>query len=368
MVVHLYLPREEQRAAVVEEVVLLGTGTSSGVPYLACLAPGAPPCACCLDAADGRSRNRRGNPSALVRYRPGAPVPAHLVDPADGLCTVLIDCGKTFYASVVAEAARKGGRRPSPLAGVLLSHGHADAMLGVDDLRHYKPLQPTVSVWCDGATLRTLSSVFPYIVDTAKATGGGDVASVSFRTFVPWDPSGAAGRRTRRSPRTGPASHARAEDAAFVLPGGLHVVPVRVPHGTNADGTPYWANGFLFNGGRVVYVSDTTALDDGVLAALRGRGPTGLFVVDCCFRSGAYWSHACWPQVQPMVDALAPAATALVGMAHDIEYASFQREVDARYPRVSDGVVVRDTPADGGDEPTWHGRVHVGYDGLVFRL
>jgi phosphoribosyl 1,2-cyclic phosphate phosphodiesterase len=90
------------------QVTFLGTGTSMGVPTLGC------DCAVCTSRDP---RDRRLRPSLLVRWRAGA-----------GERVVVIDTGPDFRE----QALRSGIRR---VDAVLYTHGHADHILGLDDLR-----------------------------------------------------------------------------------------------------------------------------------------------------------------------------------------------------------------------------------------
>ena len=396
--------------AVIEEIIILGAGTSGCVPDLACLMPGQPPCPVCRDAASSKSsRNRRKNTSAAVRYRARG---------EDRLRTVLVDCGKSFYASALEHLVPAG---VSVLEAVLLTHGHADAIMGIDDLRHWKPVQPVVDVWADASTLAVVGSVFPYLVDSSQASGGGDVAAVRFNAFVGWDsekrgamgsgsspsrltsegarPHGSGGGEARhgceeqltaRRAKLDGTTVVEAEQAEFVLPGGLRVLPVRVPHGLHPDGSTYWANGFLFNGTRLVYISDTTLLSEACMSAIRSRsvGPpmwlpsgrpappgVGVLMVDCLSPEGSHRSHACWPQTAAIIDGLAPQAAVLVGMAHEIDYAAFQLRMDS-VCRVGGVAALQAGARASATRPArpaglvapWPGRVEVGYDGMRVRL
>lgn len=74
------------------------------------------------------------------------------------------------------------------LKGVLLTHAHADAILGLDDLRHwtlFSKIQSKVSVFVDRGSFSTVKNTFPYLVDVGMATGGGSVSVVDFHLFEP---------------------------------------------------------------------------------------------------------------------------------------------------------------------------------------
>jgi phosphoribosyl 1,2-cyclic phosphate phosphodiesterase len=118
-------------------LTFLGTGTSMGVPTLGC------DCAVCTSAVspDGDPRNRRTRPSIRLAYN------NHIV---------LIDTGPDFHA----QALREGIRR---VDAVLYTHGHADHVMGFDDLR---PLsfrgQGNLPVYADEATANSIERIFEY--------------------------------------------------------------------------------------------------------------------------------------------------------------------------------------------------------------
>src|ERR1700749_1268482 len=88
-------------------LTFLGSGTSMAVPTLGC------DCAVCTSAYLPGSPNRRTRPSVLIRY---------------GGHHVVIDTGQDFHAQAVRENLRS-------VDAVLYTHGHADHVLGMDDLR-----------------------------------------------------------------------------------------------------------------------------------------------------------------------------------------------------------------------------------------
>lgn len=118
-------------------LTFLGTGTSMGVPTLGCN------CDVCTSAASpaGDARNRRTRPSLRLSY-------SHHV--------VLIDTGPDFHAQAIRENVRH-------IDAVLYTHGHADHVLGFDDLRPLSfQLKESLPIYADQDTADTLRRIFDY--------------------------------------------------------------------------------------------------------------------------------------------------------------------------------------------------------------
>jgi len=118
-------------------LTFLGSGTSMGIPTLGCN------CAVCRSAVsgDGNPRNRRTRPSVLLAYNG-----RHVV----------IDTGPDFHAQAIREHV-------ACIDAVLYTHGHADHILGMDDLRpltfhHAEP----IPLYADDRTADTIERVFDY--------------------------------------------------------------------------------------------------------------------------------------------------------------------------------------------------------------
>lgn len=129
-----------------DKLIFLGTGTSGQVPAIQCLTHAALPqdvqsgqsrkyqrCAACHDVLlyGQQSRNRRMCTSAVV-----VGGSQHGKTTSTGRrpdqTTILIDCGPTFYEAACKAWAAHDLRT---IDAVLLTHGHADAVLGLDHLR-----------------------------------------------------------------------------------------------------------------------------------------------------------------------------------------------------------------------------------------
>jgi phosphoribosyl 1,2-cyclic phosphate phosphodiesterase len=118
------------------EIILLGSGTSMGVPTLGC------ECAVCTSSD---SRDRRTRPSIAVTFRHG-----------EIERFVLIDTGPDFRQQALRENLRR-------VDAVLYTHSHADHILGLDDLR---PLSfqrsEKIPLYADAPTADVLRHVFEY--------------------------------------------------------------------------------------------------------------------------------------------------------------------------------------------------------------
>src|SRR5215469_1796408 len=96
-------------------LVFLGTGTSMGVPTVGCA------CEVCMSVDPN---DRRLRPSVLIRWNQTPPEPGG--SPRDRI--VVIDTGPDFREQALRQ-------RLTTVDAVLYTHGHADHILGMDDLR-----------------------------------------------------------------------------------------------------------------------------------------------------------------------------------------------------------------------------------------
>ncbi|EFI28660.1 hypothetical protein CC1G_13686 [Coprinopsis cinerea okayama7 len=152
------------------ELIFLGTGTSSSLPQIACITrppdDPKPPCRTCLSTLTpaGRRNIRRNTSAALrVKGRDGQPV------------TIVIDVGKNFQAAALEWFPKYGLRK---IDALLITHAHADAMNGLDDLRAWTlrgAIQSHIDVYVSADTFSEVKRSFPYLVSKEFASGGGDV-------------------------------------------------------------------------------------------------------------------------------------------------------------------------------------------------
>jgi phosphoribosyl 1,2-cyclic phosphate phosphodiesterase len=123
------------------QIIVLGSGTSHGVPVPGC------DCVVCRSA---NPKNKRFRASIIFRY---------------GGKNVLVDTATDFRSQAVANDVRA-------VDAVLFTHSHADHIYGLDDLRAYSQRQGPIRCFADEETAATLRRAFEYIF-VGKNEGGG---------------------------------------------------------------------------------------------------------------------------------------------------------------------------------------------------
>ncbi|KAL1915220.1 uncharacterized protein VTP21DRAFT_7496 [Calcarisporiella thermophila] len=263
----------------IDSIIFLGTGTSSCVPTIPCLTSSTRKCRVCLSTLlpDGY-KNIRKNTSVVVRFR----------NREGELKTILIDCGKTFYDSALRVFPRHGIRK---IDALILTHGHADAINGLDDLRSWTLggyVQNHIDIYLSQETMNTVERAFTYLVDQSYATGGGDVASFRYHII---------------------------DGASPFMVEGAEFIPLPVHHGyIIASGEPFWSLGFRFLG--ISYISDVSYIPPSTFDLMRD---SKLIVLDALAMM-PHASHFSLPQAVEVVRKLKPERAYFVGFTHVMDH------------------------------------------------
>jgi len=136
-----------------------GTGTSTGIPMVGCS------CAVCRSP---NPKNRRRRASVLFEQGEGR---------------WLIDAGPDFRVQALDAGL-------AILDAVLLTHAHADHILGLDDLRPLSWKRP-IPVWADERTTNSVRTAFPYFFSAGD--GKTSRPRLDFRLLEAGKPLDAAG-------------------------------------------------------------------------------------------------------------------------------------------------------------------------------
>ena len=308
------------------DVLFLGTGVSIAVPNMGHVLQ--KDCATCLRAhTQPASKDRRNNVSIAVLVNGTGQGPSD----TNRDC-ILVDAGKTMRDSILRCFPAEGIKSVQAL---LLTHDHADATFGLDDLRDLQKkeheegvgirlVDPPIDVYLQQATFASIKNQFAYLVSTHWV----DEARRLLLRNVPvlaW--------------------HPLASDDAE-----LHVtasqVPVRafpVHHGGD-----YVSLGFTFGRpGEFVYISDVKFIPPSSLAFLQSLPPIQTLVLDCISTASTlHYSHFNLAEALATVDVLKPKQAYLTGMCCEVGKHEELNEklVKMGYPHVSlawDGMVVR---------------------------
>jgi len=123
-------------------LTFLGTGTSTGVPTIACR------CAVC---SSSDPHDKRTRPSVLLEF--------------DGRA-VVIDTPPDFREQALRE-------RMARLDAVVFTHTHADHLLGLDDVRvfYFRQREP-IPIYADRSSMENIRRIFQYIFDQSYPYGG----------------------------------------------------------------------------------------------------------------------------------------------------------------------------------------------------
>jgi len=270
-------------------VTLLGTGTSHGVPAIAC------DCAVCHSTD---ARDRRMRPSILLDLgemdaRPGVGSAAVAASPtAAAVRYVLVDTGTDLRAQALAYNVRR-------VDAILFTHSHADHIMGLDEVRRYNMVQQaTIGCYADARTLGDLRRMFSYIFETGPRAGGGVPRLSMFEIGGP-----------------------------FSI-GGVEVIPIPLMHG------PREILGYRV--GSFAYLTDCNHIPDRSWPLLEG---VRTLVLDA-LRHRSHSTHFSVDEALQVVARLRPERTCFTHICHDLPHAATCARLPAGVELAYDGLVL----------------------------
>ncbi len=252
-------PAEEETPL---RLTVLGSGTSMGVPSLGCK------CAVCRSSDP---RDNRMRPSILL---------------SRGGQNVVIDTTPDFRS----QALRAGIER---LDAVVFTHGHADHILGFDDIRPFNIRQKAaLPVYASPETIAVLQRTFAYAFDDTPAQS------------------------------TIPQVTLHAINGPFELMG-TRITPVPVQHGSIT------VLGFRFGG--AAYVTDFSSISADSKELLRGLDD---LILDA-LRDVPHPMHQTVDQALEIVSELRPKRAWFTHIAHDLGHAATNERLQSQgFPHV----------------------------------
>ncbi len=123
------------------KITLLGTGTSQGIPVIACN---------CDVCRSSDARDKRLRSAVMIE---------------DGITRIVVDAGPDFRQQMLQHNV-------DHLDAVLLTHEHADHIFGLDDIRSFNWLnRSAMDVYCEERVQDNLKKIFNYVFAVDKYPG-----------------------------------------------------------------------------------------------------------------------------------------------------------------------------------------------------
>lgn len=266
------------RAVTDLRLTLLGTGTSSGIPVIAC------DCATCTS---DDPRDRRTRVGAALEF----------TDPEGQPRTVLLDCPPDHREHALRHRIRR-------VDAILFTHAHVDHVFGLDDARLYNvSMRAPVHLYAERTVLDDLERIYDHIFRPHRNVNRSFVADVVAHAVLPGEPV-----------------------ALF----GVQATPVRLLHGAlpivgwrfDAPGARAAAAGG--SAGPIAYCTDVNGIPPETWPRLAGLDTLVLDML----RERAHPTHFSLQDALDVAGRLRARRTVFTHMTHDVRHA----ELSARLP------------------------------------
>jgi phosphoribosyl 1,2-cyclic phosphate phosphodiesterase len=250
-------------------LLFLGSGTSHGVPMIGC------DCEVCTS---DDPRDRRSRPSAYLALSDDT--------------RLLIDTSPDLREQALRHHLRR-------VDAVLYTHGHADHVLGLDDMRRFNALQGArIPCYGDAQTIAEVRRTFAYIFDRETPPGGG-LPEIDLHLI------------------DGPI--------AF---GSVQVVPVPLWHGRRRV--------FGYRVGTLAYLTDVSAVPDDSWGLVDG---IEVLIIDA-LRRRPHPTHFNIDQALEVASRIAPRETYFTHICHDLGHEATSATLPPHVHLAYDGLSV----------------------------
>lgn len=253
-------------------IIFLGTGTSVGIPTIGCS------CEVCTSSDPRDTRTRTG---LLVEHEGQR---------------IQIDISADFRQQMLRE-------RIDRLDAVLITHAHADHILGLDDLRPFTFRQGEIPVHATAETWSRVERVFYYIFSPPPNYVGGGLPRIR-REYI---------------------------DGRFEVIG-LQITPVTVIHG-NMEVTAFRISDGRFE---MAFITDCNLIPENSLRQLEGLD---LLIIDA-LRYKPHSTHLHLEQTLAYIERLKPRRALLTHMGHNFKHAVTSSHLPTGVEMAWDGLQV----------------------------
>jgi phosphoribosyl 1,2-cyclic phosphate phosphodiesterase len=272
----------------------LGTGTSSGVPAIACS------CAVCTSTDP---RDRRLRTAACVTF----------TDPAGHERVVLLDAGPDLREQALRA-------RLFRCDAVLFTHNHVDHTFGVDELRRFNAVQKApIDVYAEPHTLDHLRRVYQHIFDAERNVNQSFVATLIAHELAVARPLDLFGMRFT---------------PVRLLHGKLPIVGLRIEPGPELAAAA--AGSGVSHPFPLAYCTDVSGIPPESWRPLSGLKT---LVLDA-LRKRHHPTHFTLDEALTVASRVDAEATYFVHMAHDLAHEATNAELPERVRLAHDGLVL----------------------------
>ncbi|MCX7826365.1 MAG: MBL fold metallo-hydrolase [Verrucomicrobiae bacterium] len=250
----------------------LGSGTSQGVPMIGC------DCEVCRSPDP---RNKRYRPSVMVET---------------GQAHMVVDTTPDFRSQCLANNVRR-------LDAILVTHPHADHVLGLDDVRRFCANGRVLPVYAAREHLQVLRRIFAHAFDAASRLPGWP--QVDGHVVEPLRP--------------------------FQV-GATRVTALELPHGRTT------VLGYLFENaaGRFAYLTDCKSVPPAAIERLRGVNVLALDAL----RHRPHFGHLTVSEALAVVGEIKPERAYFTHICHDLDHATLESQLPPHVRVAYDGLVV----------------------------
>lgn len=281
------------------KLTFLGTGTSQGVPMIACSCP-------VCQSKDPRDKRLRS--SALVEY---------------GGLTILVDAGPDFRYQMIRQDVRH-------LDAILLTHNHKDHTGGLDDIRAFNLVEGhPVNIYCEKYVENTLRHEYGYAfaeqkypgspewrVHTIDAAAAFEVHSNALEEVIVWERG--FGYRHYPPQQTEGAS--------------VEIVPIQ---GWHLNSKEISVMGYRF--GDIAYMTDIKFIDECEYEKLKGVE----YITLGCVKRDEHRSHPSLQQCLDFFERVGAKESYITHLSHLLpKYDDFRKELPAGVYPAYDGLVI----------------------------